>query len=126
MPKADLLASYEGGAQTSTSSETGSFPPLHWTPQGITDTGLRRGLLPGLGWMQTEGAATEIERRIRDSNQFSAYLVFAPIRTSSYGPAWMMTLAPNAEELESGHRPATFASGRSHSDPTNGNPGAAA
>ena len=102
VPKADLLASYEGGAQTSTSSETGSFPPLHWTPQGITDTGLRRGLLPGLGWMQTEGAATEIERRIRDSNQFSAYLVFAPIRTSSYGPAWMMTLAPNAEELNLG------------------------
>ena len=83
-------------------SESDAFPPLHWTPQGITDTGLRRGLLPGLGWMQTEGAATEIESRIRDSNQFSAYLVFAAIRTSSYGPAWMVTLAPNAEELNLG------------------------
>ena len=102
VPTANLLASYRIGAQANSLSETGNFPPLHWTPQGITDTGLRRGLLPGLGWMQTEGAATEIESRIRDSNQFSAYLVFVAIRTSSYGPAWMVTLAPNAQELNLG------------------------
>src|SRR6266436_6246026 len=58
----------------------------------------KAGLLPGLGWMQTESAAVTVQKRIRDANQFSVYVVCSAIRTSSYGPAWMVTLAPDADQ----------------------------
>jgi hypothetical protein len=95
----NIVASYGRASPGDPQERTGYFPPLRWTPQGTTDAGLKQGLLPGLGWMQTE-SATEIIASIRDANQFSVYVVCTPIRTSSYGPAWMVSLAPNADERD--------------------------
>ena len=93
-----IVASYGRAGPGDSQDRADHFPPLHWTPQGTTDAGLKPGLLPGLGWMQTESAAVTIEQRIREANQFSVYVVCAALRTSSYGPAWMVTLAPNADQ----------------------------
>jgi len=95
---ANIVASYRLRSPGDPQDGTDHFPELHWTQQGTTDAGLKVGLLPGLGWMQTESAAGIIQERIRDANQFSVYLVCAAIRTSSYGPAWMVTLAPDADQ----------------------------
>jgi VanZ like family len=96
----NIVASYGRLTPGDPRDGMGASPPLHWTPQGSTDDGLKPGLLPGLGWMQTKKAAVTIEKRIRDSNQFSVFVVCEAIRTSSYGPAWMVTLAPNADERD--------------------------
>ena len=96
----NLLASYKYASPGNPQGGMEQFPQLHWTPQGTTDAGLKTGLLPGLGWMQTEGAAETIATRIRDANQFSVYVVCESVRTSSYGPAWMLTLAPNADQQD--------------------------
>jgi len=98
MAGGNIVASYGRTSPRNTQDGTDHFPELHWTPQGTTDAGLKAGLLPGLGWMQTESAAVTVQKRIRDANQFSVYVVCSAIRTSSYGPAWMVTLAPDADQ----------------------------
>ena len=98
MAGGNIVASYGRTSPRNTQDGTDHFPELHWTPQGTTDAGLKAGLLPGLGWMQTESAAVTVQKRIRDANQFSVYVVCSAIRTASYGPAWMVTLAPDADQ----------------------------
>jgi hypothetical protein len=96
----NIVASYGRGSPGDPQEGKGHSAPMRWTPQGTTDAGLKQGLLPGLGWMQTESATETIAKRIRDANQFSVYVVCMPIRTSSYGPAWLVSLAPNADERD--------------------------
>src|SRR5271156_1804416 len=76
----NIVASYRRAGPGDPSDESGHTPALHWTPQGTTDTALKPGLLPGLGWMQSQGPAKVLESRIRDANQFSVYVFFAAIR----------------------------------------------